>query len=228
MQPLVRRTAASLRSSPVARAPMPRRRQSGLQALPPLRANALLSSAATHAAVERLRVESVGANPYGDYAVDITPQGGMRMTFKTVDKGLGRRVVSFTLFALASYADASVLSPPAAQNVQWPNLLLLIAAIIINALIVMKPFEVLRSLEIRSDVLIVDGKDFFMRQRMESGWPAFQTDRKSGEFVLSGIYGTRQVEFVRVARLDEFDRAPEVLMAHLKYAMQQLWTPRPY
>jgi hypothetical protein len=57
---------------------------------------------------------------------------------------------------------------------------------------------------------------------MENGLPAFQQDEK-GNQVLSGIYGTRFVEYLTVRRFDDYDRMPEVFAAHLNEAMQQLW-----
>jgi hypothetical protein len=57
---------------------------------------------------------------------------------------------------------------------------------------------------------------------MES-WPAFNADAE-GNFVLSGILGTRWVEYFTVRRFDEFDRAPEVFANHLRAAMRQMWS----
>ena len=42
--------------------------------------------------------------------------------------------------------------------------------------------------------------------------------------MLSGIYGTRRVEYLTVRPFDEFDCTPTVLAAHLHEAMPQLWS----
>jgi hypothetical protein len=89
-------------------------------------------------------------------------------------------------------------------------------------LIVRHPIEVYRRVEVRPDRFVIDDTDVFYRSDMES-WPAFQPDAE-GNFVLAGILGTRWVEYIKVRRFDEFDRAPEVFANHLSAAMQQLWS----
>ena len=101
-----------------------------------------------------------------------------------------------------------------------------LAAAILNWIIVAKPVEVYRRVEIRPDCLIVEGEEVFRQRFMEGGWPAFRPGL-DGTQVLCGIYGTRFVEFLSVRRFDEFDRAPEILAVHLQDAMQQLWNRPP-
>jgi hypothetical protein len=45
--------------------------------------------------------------------------------------------------------------------------------------------------------------------------------------ILCGIYGTRFVEYLTIRSFDEFDRGADVFVAHLRDAMQQLWTRPP-
>ena len=47
----------------------------------------------------------------------------------------------------------------------------------------------------------------------------------AGARVLSGVYGTRFVEYFIVRGLDLYDRTPEVFAAHFEEAMIQLWQP---
>jgi hypothetical protein len=42
--------------------------------------------------------------------------------------------------------------------------------------------------------------------------------------VLTGIYGTRRIEYLRVRQFDESDATPTVIEGHVKQAMQQLWS----
>jgi hypothetical protein len=104
----------------------------------------------------------------------------------------------------------------------WLNVTCLITIAAINWLIVRKPVEVYRHIEVRPDCLIIEGADIFWRRKMETGWPAFRPG-EGGRQVLCGIYGTRFVEYLTVRRFDELDRMPEVFASHLQDAMQQLW-----
>jgi len=102
------------------------------------------------------------------------------------------------------------------------SLFCLLVAAIINWLIVRKPVEVYRRIEIRPDCMIIDGTDIFWARQMEGGCPTFRPDSK-GNQVLGGIYGTRFVEYLTVPVFDKLDRAPQVFAAHLQEAMNQLW-----
>ncbi len=104
----------------------------------------------------------------------------------------------------------------------WLNLVCLLVIGVINWLIVRKPVELYRRVEIRPDCMIIEGADVFWMRYMENGWPAFQRDDKDNQ-LLCGIYGTRFVEYLTVRRFDELDRMAEVFVAHLQDAMTQLW-----
>jgi hypothetical protein len=100
----------------------------------------------------------------------------------------------------------------------WLNIACLLAAGIVNWLIVRKPVELYRRVEIRPDGMIIEGAEIFWLRHMETGWPAFQGG------VLCGIYGNRFVEYLTLQIFDdEFDRTADVFKAHLKEAMMQLW-----
>jgi hypothetical protein len=70
--------------------------------------------------------------------------------------------------------------------------------------------------------MILEGSEVFWLRLMDTGWPEFKKDEE-GNLVLSGIYGTRFVEYLTARRFDEQDRMPEVFAAHLQDAMRQLW-----
>jgi hypothetical protein len=44
-------------------------------------------------------------------------------------------------------------------------------------LIIRKPVEVYRSIEIRRDCMIIEGGDIFWLRWIETNWPAFQVDK---------------------------------------------------
>jgi hypothetical protein len=72
--------------------------------------------------------------------------------------------------------------------------------------------------------MILERRDVFWLHMMADGLPEFHQD-EDGNQVLSGIYGTRHVEYLTARRFDEYDRMPEVFAAHLKQAIEQLWAP---
>jgi hypothetical protein len=80
----------------------------------------------------------------------------------------------------------------------------------------------MRSIEVRPDAMILETGEVFFRDSME-GWPQF-VPGEDGSMALVGIYGTRWMEYLTLARFDENDRAPEVLAAYLGNAMRQQWS----
>ncbi len=161
-------------------------------------------------------------NPYVDYGRFLTGEGGILIAYKDLDLRL--RHTLWRLFAWTTFTgiEAWYLLRHSPIHAAWINILCLLAMAVVNGLIVGKPVEVYRTLEIRPDGMILEGRDVFWRRFMEVAWPSFQPDAE-GNQVLSGIYGTRFVEFLTVRRFDEFDRAPEVFAAHLQDAIRQLW-----
>src|SRR5262249_42317775 len=95
---------------------------------------------------------------------------------------------------------------------------------IVNWLIVKQPIEIMRSIEIRPDCMIVEGTDVFWLNLIGDNWPTLEPeDDDLDRFTLCGIYGTRFVKYVTSHRVDKSDRTPEVLATHLEDAMEQLW-----
>jgi hypothetical protein len=75
--------------------------------------------------------------------------------------------------------------------------------------------------------MIIDGEDVFYADDIGDNWPQLQMKDGDPElWVISGICGTRFVEFLTVHRRDENDRTAEVLAADLRAAMEQLWGRR--
>jgi hypothetical protein len=166
---------------------------------------------------------SLSPDPYLDYARRLTPQGGIAITYKDLDLRFRHTLRRLLMWSWASGIEAWFLLHHSPAHHRWVTLACWAAAAIINWRIVAAPVETYRTIEIRPDCMIIGGTDLFWACRMENGWPSFQPDGK-GNQRLCGIYGTRFVEYATVHRFDEFDRAPEVLAAHLRHAMQRLWS----
>jgi len=166
-----------------------------------------------------------GLNPYADYDRTLTQDGTILLTFKAIDDRFIVKVRRYLLLGLATGGEIWFLLHFHLPASIFAKLLCLVAAAVANWFIVSKPVEIYRSIEIRSDGIIFDGRDLFWQRHMENGWPSFQPDPEDplNSFFLAGTYGTRHVDFTHIRRLDEFDRAPEVLAAHLADAMRQLW-----
>jgi hypothetical protein len=164
------------------------------------------------------------ADPYLDYGRFLTPEGGILIVYKDLDLRLRHGVLRVLAWSAATGVEAWFLLHHSPVSTGWINFFFFFAMMIINAVIVWKPPELYRTVEIRPDCMIVEGKDVFWLPMMETTWPAFHPD-EDGNLVLSGIYGTRFVEYLIVRRFDDYDRMPEVFAAHLQEAMMQLWAP---
>lgn len=167
---------------------------------------------------------ATGPDPYGDFSRVYTADGGVALAYKDLDERLRytlRRILLWLLATGAAGYYTATLSP-----IQSPliRLLLLLALGFLNWLIVRKPIEVYRTIEIRPDCMILEGQEVFWRHKMEGVLPSFQRNAK-GHHILCGIYGVRWTEYLSIRRFDELDRSPEVLAGHLHAAMQQQWSP---
>jgi hypothetical protein len=161
-------------------------------------------------------------NPYVDYGVSLTREGGILIAYKDLD--LRFRHTLWRIFAWTAFTgpEGWLLLHHSPVHAPWINIACLLAVAIVNGIIVAKPVELYRTIEIRPDCLILEGSEIFWRHKMEAEWPAFRLDAER-DLVLCGIYSTRFVEYLTVRRFDELDRAPEVFAAHLQEAIQRLW-----
>jgi hypothetical protein len=170
---------------------------------------------------------SFSPDAYQDYGRFLTPEGGILIIYKDLD--LRWRHTFWRIFAYSAATGGEfwylLWTHHSPVQSAWLNFFGFVALAVINWIIVAKPVEVYRQVEIRPDCLIVEG-DVFWLSKMECGWPAFQPDDE-GNQVLFGIYGSRWVEYLTVRRFDEFDRMPEVFTAHFQEAATQLWARAP-
>lgn len=165
-------------------------------------------------------------DPYVDYGRSLTEEGGILITYKDFDRRFRHTLWRLLAWTSSTGIESWYVLHYSPVHGEWLNIACLCVVAIVNWLIVAKPVEVYRTLEIRPDCMIIDGADIFWRRFMEGGWPTFRVGQE-GSWVLCGIYGTRFVEYLTVPRSDEFDRTHEVFAAHLEDAISQLWT-RPF
>jgi hypothetical protein len=162
-----------------------------------------------------------GPGPHLDYARRLTPEGGILITYKDLDLRLRHIIARILIFAAFTGLEAWLLLDYSPLQSEWINYACLLAMAGINFLILWRLPEIYRSIEIRPDCMILDHSEIFWLGLMESV-PTFKADEKDNG-VLSGIYGTRNVEYLKARRFDKHDRMPDVFAAHLKEAMRQLW-----
>jgi hypothetical protein len=163
-------------------------------------------------------------NPYEDFWKVYTPEGGVELNYRDIDPRWRWIVLRWSLWSAAMVITAWFAFHASPIHSTPINLFLLAAFGVLYWLVVRKPVELYRKIEIRPDAMILDRADVFRRDQLELAWPQFVPDAENN-FVLTGVTGTRAVEYLTVRRFDENDRMPEVLAAHLQAAMQQLWQP---
>ncbi len=169
----------------------------------------------------------VQPDPYVDYGRFLTPEGGILIVYKDLDLRLRHTLWRIFAWIAATYLEGRFLLYHSPVQSGWINVAGLLVMAIVNWLIVSKPVEVYRRIEIRPDCIILEGEDIFWRRYMEGGWPTLCPDQE-GNQLLCGVYGTRFVEYLTVRRFEELDRMPEVFASHLQDAMRQLWTRPQY
>ena len=206
-----------------------------------LPARAPLRIATTHGLSEALSGYQ-GPNPYGDFVRTFTDAGGIRIAFKIRDPQLWRTIVRALLWLAVMAATFWFIlraSPypliPRSCGVAraCPGSVVLahglLNSIAIGAMaavcwwILFFADQTLTSIEIRRNCMIIDDADVFWSDRMDLGWPQIVPGDEAESFVLRGVYGTREIDYVTLHAFDEKDRAIQVLGAHLQFAMQQLW-----
>lgn len=179
---------------------------------------ALFEAKAVHAA----EAFPFSPDPYVDYARYLTAAGGIAIIYKDLDERWRFIIRRFCAWVGATGIAAWLFLYHSPVHSLAINLLVLVVAAILNWLIVRQPIQVYRTMEIRPDGMILDGRDTFWLRYMET-WPAFGPGA-DGTQVLHGIYGTRHIEYVTVRSFDPYDAAPTVFAAHLNEAMKQLWS----
>ncbi len=154
-----------LRGPSVRRSPMPVRLAPAVRLRPSPLANRL-ATAEAHAAGP---VADIRPNPYGAFVCDYTAEGGIALTYKDLDPSLLRTLLRGFAWFVAMGVTADLLGRSGWSV--WS--IAVLAGIGVGLwLLIFRPVEVTRRIEIRPDCMIVDNGQVFWRQFMES-WPAF-------------------------------------------------------
>jgi len=194
-------------------------------------ATGLLSPTVSVASPPWYVTSGVSQDAFVDYSRKLTPEGGILITFKDIDARWRHTIWRLIGWTTATGFEAWLIHNYSPVLTGWVNGLSLLLVAAVNVLIVIKRVEVYRSIEIRADCMIVERTDVFWLRLIETNWPTLQVDKKDKDkYVLCGIYGNRFMEYVTIHRIDELDRAAEVLATHLHDAMTKLWgdiTPGP-
>src|SRR5260221_87751 len=93
------------------------------------------------------------ADSYVDYARVLTSEGGIHITYKDLDLRWRHTLWRVFAWAAASGAEGWYLFTVSPVQSAWLNILCFVAIAVINWLIVRKPVEVYRTIEIRPDCL---------------------------------------------------------------------------
>jgi hypothetical protein len=163
-----------------------------------------------------------GPSPFADYSRHLTPEGGILIAYKDIDRSLGYALLRGFAWIVSTGVGARITFLLGFSLLSTCGCLLALA--FLSALIVRIKFVVKHTVEIRPDGLIVDGADFFALSDIGTNWPSLvMIDDDPDRMVIAGTVGTRYIEFLTANRADASDRTPEVLAADLEDAMEQLW-----
>jgi hypothetical protein len=212
-------------------APRPGMREQGMRFAPP-RTNTRRplpvmppAHAFEVAAQPRRQNARSSSGPYGAFARRYTDDGGVELSF---DEGPD----TFAMHCLKAAVTGSLvmaelgLAVAAFPALEQAELLLLIGGFVLTTvqwLVLFGGKDTSHTIEIRPDCMILDRRDVFWLENMELGWPMLRPE-PNDEWTLVGTYGTRNVEFLTIRKIDENDRTPQVFASYLRHAMDQVWS----
>ena len=113
-------------------------------------------------------------NPYVDYGRTLTPEGGILIVYKDHDVRL--RHFLWLLFAWGTFTGGETwcLVNYSLLHSDKLTAACLFGVATVNFLIVARPVELYRSIEVRPDCVIVEGTDIFWRHYMDVEWPTLR------------------------------------------------------
>jgi hypothetical protein len=164
-------------------------------------------------------------SPFAGYSRMLTPEGGILVLYTDQNRSLLVGVLRVLACIFVSWIGLRLIFAISLSALQF--LFAVALLILIYWAIIQFKVKASHSVEIRPEAMIIDGEDVFYAEDIGDNWPELQIKDGDPELiVISGICGTRFVEYMTVNRLDENDRTPEVLAADLKAAFEQLWGRR--
>ena len=164
-------------------------------------------------------------SPFHRYHRLLTLDGGVLITYSDLNRGyMCKLLKAASCASLIALTLGPILEMPLLSNVQLGSAALL--GFTSWAILTCKTRKT-HTVEIRPNCMIIDGKDIFWAEDIGDNWPELVPDEEDPtKMSISGICGTRFIEYMTANRVDERDRTPEILIAHLKEAMEQLWGRR--
>ncbi|GLR89758.1 hypothetical protein [Bradyrhizobium iriomotense] len=165
-------------------------------------------------------------SPFAGYTRLLTPEGGVLISYVDQNRSLRLTVARVAGWGVATGVGGWEIFFE--SSLSWLHSFAAFAALaLIAGFIANLKIKVPHSVEIRPDCMIVDGEDVFLAEEIGDHWPALQMkDEDPDRMVISGICGTRRIEYMTANRLDKADSTPEVLAADLQAAIEQLWGRR--
>jgi hypothetical protein len=100
-------------------------------------------------------------DPYVDYGRFLTAEGGIRIVYKDLDVRLRHTLWRIFAWTAATGLEGWFLYEHSPVHTTWINVTCFLAIAVINWLIVAKPVEVYRNIEIRPDCMIIEGAELF-------------------------------------------------------------------
>jgi hypothetical protein len=160
--------------------------------------------------------------PFVDYVRMLTPEGGILILYRDLALGGIYAVLRIVGFCAVTWLEVWLLGKLPLSDTHAVIWFLVICAL--NLFLATRKIKIRHSVEIRHDRMVLDFKHVFWARHIGCNWPQLQMkENDPNRMMISGICGTRWVEYMTVNRIDENDRTPEVLAADLQDAMQQLW-----
>ncbi|MGW1425726.1 hypothetical protein ACWAT4_36990 [Bradyrhizobium manausense] len=167
-----------------------------------------------------------GGGPFNGYERSLTHSGGIQIVYRDLNRGLLCKCLRMLAFGTVSLFGLWMTFPILNLSGK-PMFAGLTALALVDLLIVRFKIKASHSVEIRPDCMIIDGEDIFWAEDIGDNWPELKPDEEDPtKMSIAGICGTRLIEYMTANRIDENDRTPEVLMAHLHEAMEQMWGRR--
>lgn len=165
-------------------------------------------------------------SPFEGYSRTLTPEGGILIQYQDLNLGLPLIILRYALCAVVTCIGVMLIL--AADTLFSARVLLaLLAVVAVDWLILKYKIRSHHSVEIRPDCMIIDGEDVFLAEDIGENYPELlDVPGKQDQMRICTRVGTRFVELMTANRTDANDRTPEVLAAHLKDAMEQLWARR--
>jgi hypothetical protein len=162
-------------------------------------------------------------SPFADYARMLTPEGGILILYRDCASGWLYTLLRTAVWIVLTVIELWFLSK-SSLSVGGATLGVLIAGSA-TLFLVTRKIKIRHSVEIRHDRMLLDGKHVFWADDIGPNLPQLEIKEQNNpnRMVIAGICGTRFVEYMTANRLDDNDRTPEVLIADLQDAIQQLW-----